>query len=125
MPASGGPASNSTAPPSGCWMSVASPCPTSRKRTVSVSGGAGPASARTASSEDGHERGRCGNALRGGARAPARRQLLRTRAEGARGAVGQDRCGSEERVCDRHPGARRQWQGQLAAGHLGEQLGEP
>ena len=36
--ASGGPPSNRTAVPSGCWMSVASPWPTSRKRTVRLAG---------------------------------------------------------------------------------------
>ena len=122
MPASGGPASNSTAPPSGCWTSVASPCPTSRKRTVGVSGGAGPASARTAAARTATSAAAV-NALRGGARAPARRQLLRTRAEGARGAA-RTAAAARSAYAIGTP-ARRQWQGQLAAGHLGEQLGEP
>ena len=46
--ASGGPPSNRTALPSGCWIRVASPWPTSRKETVNGSGG--PGAARRATS---------------------------------------------------------------------------
>src|SRR5918999_569748 len=47
-PAPGGPPSNKTAVPSGSWMSVESPWPTSRKRTVSRPGGSGPSRAGAA-----------------------------------------------------------------------------
>src|SRR5918996_536846 len=54
-PAPGGPPSKSTAVPSGCWMRVASPWPTSRKRTVSRPGGSGPSRAGAAAARRGRE----------------------------------------------------------------------
>ena len=54
-PPSGGPPSNSTAVPSGCWMSVASPWPMSRNRTVRSPGGEGEPSPAAVSSPSGDE----------------------------------------------------------------------
>ena len=124
-PASGGPPSNRIAVPSGCWTSVASPWPTSRKRTVRAVGGPG-------GSSDGERAGRDRRDAGGqDRRPPCRRQPPPARA--ARADVSCERPGGvahgerqrgQRRVGGEHRQRRRQPQLDLATRQRGEALGE-